>query len=155
MARLLEYKGYYGSIDVSPEDNCLFGKLEFINALVSYEAETVRALETAFHEAVDDYLADCAKKGYEPEIPCKGSFNVRVGHEAHLRAAVAARERGMSLNDFTRQAIETFIGTDLVTTAQRPLAAKRVKNTSINTVTKPPRKKIKPAPPAVRGKRRA
>lgn len=109
MAKMLEYKGYYGSIEASPEDGCLYGKLEFINALVNYEAETVPALEAAFREAVDDYLADCAGRGHEPEIPCKGSFNVRVGHEAHLRAAVAAKERGLSLNDFTKQAIEMLV----------------------------------------------
>jgi predicted HicB family RNase H-like nuclease len=109
MAKLLEYKGYYGSIEASPEDGCLFGKLEFINALLNYEAETVPALAAAFREAVDDYLADCARRGREPELPCKGSFNVRVGHDAHLRAAVAAKERGLSLNDFTRQAIEMFV----------------------------------------------
>lgn len=109
MAKMLEYKGYYGSIEASPEDGCLYGKPEFINALMNYEVETVPALEVAFREAVDDYLADCEALGREPEIPCKGSFNVRIGHEAHLRAAVAAKERGMSLNDFTKQAIESLV----------------------------------------------
>jgi len=32
----MHYKGYYGSIEASVEDNCLFGKLQFIRALVSY-----------------------------------------------------------------------------------------------------------------------
>ncbi|WP_287603404.1 type II toxin-antitoxin system HicB family antitoxin [Thiothrix sp.] len=44
-------------------------------------------------------------KGYEPEVPCKGSFNVRVGHELHLAAAVKAKELGVSLNDFVRNAL--------------------------------------------------
>ena len=41
---MLQHRGYYGSIEASPEDNCLFGKLQFIRALVSYEGETRRAL---------------------------------------------------------------------------------------------------------------
>jgi len=55
--KLLRYKGYYGSVEVSTEDNCLFGKLEFINPLVNYEGESVRELESSFKAAVNDYLA--------------------------------------------------------------------------------------------------
>lgn len=103
--KMLEYKGYYGSIDASVEDSVLFGKLEFISALVNYEGETLRELKAAFEAAVDDYLDTCKTKGYEPEIPCKGSFNVRVGHDLHLAAAVKAKEMGISLNDFVRNAL--------------------------------------------------
>lgn len=109
MDKLLKYRGYYGSIEASTEDNCLFGKLQFIRALVSYEGETVAELEAAFREAVDDYLATCDQLGDPPETPCKGSFNVRVGHELHLVAAVTASQRGISLNDLTRQALSDYL----------------------------------------------
>lgn len=106
MTKLMQYKGYYGSIDASPEDACLYGKLEFIAPLVSYEAETVPALVAAFQAAVDDFLETCKQQGQTPDTPCKGSFNVRVGHELHMQAVIAAREAGVSLNDFARRAIE-------------------------------------------------
>ena len=35
MNTFLQYRSFQGSIEVSPEDNCLFGKLQFISALVS------------------------------------------------------------------------------------------------------------------------
>ena len=54
--KLMEYKGFYGSVEVSVEDGCLFGKLEFIDPLVNYEGETVQEIEEAFHEAVGDYI---------------------------------------------------------------------------------------------------
>ena len=41
MSKLLEYKGYYGSTDVSVEDGALFGKILFINDLITYEANDV------------------------------------------------------------------------------------------------------------------
>ena len=41
MSSMLKYRGYYGSIEVSTEDNCLFGTLQFIRALINYEGETV------------------------------------------------------------------------------------------------------------------
>jgi predicted HicB family RNase H-like nuclease len=41
----LDYKGYAGSIEYSPEDNLLFGKVLGINGLISYEGETGKHLE--------------------------------------------------------------------------------------------------------------
>jgi len=41
--KLLKHKGYFGSFEASVEDNCLFGKLEFIRSLVAFEGETVKA----------------------------------------------------------------------------------------------------------------
>ena len=109
MSNLLQYKGYYGSIEASTEDNCLFGQLLFIRALVSYQGQTVAELQTAFREAVDDYLACCAELGHTPEQPCKGSFNVRVGHELHLAASLAASREQISLNDLTRKALAEYL----------------------------------------------
>lgn len=53
MNNQLKHKGYIGSIEASIEDNCLFGKLLFIKALVSYEGKTVAELDAvaAAHDA--------------------------------------------------------------------------------------------------------
>ena len=41
----LEYKGYYGSIEYSAEDNCLYGKvLGMPKDLISYEGNTASEL---------------------------------------------------------------------------------------------------------------
>lgn len=109
MNTMLQHRGYYGSIEASPEDNCLFGKLQFVRALVSYEGDTVAELSQAFREAVDDYLSTCVSLGQEAEIPCKGSFNVRVGHDLHLAASVAATQQSISLNDLTRRALSEYL----------------------------------------------
>jgi len=105
----LKYKSYIGSIEASLEDNILHGKLEYISALVTYEGETVDELKAAFEEAVEDYLQICKDKGYEPEKPCKGSFNVRIGHELHLAALQKAKQQGVSLNDLVKQSISEKI----------------------------------------------
>lgn len=100
---LLHYKGYIGTVEYSAEDHCLFGKLAYIRDLVSYEATTVRLLEKSFREAVEDYLALCARKKREPNVPFKGTFNVRVGPELHRLASIAAGDG--SLNTFVCEAI--------------------------------------------------
>ncbi len=109
MNNQLKHKGYIGSIEASLKDNCLFGKVLFIKALVSYEGKTVAELDAAFQEAVDDYLATCQALGQTPEKPCKGSFNVRVGHDLHLAAALEATRKKVTLNDLTRQALNEFL----------------------------------------------
>jgi predicted HicB family RNase H-like nuclease len=104
--KLMEYKGYYGSVEASVEDGCLFGKLEFIDPLVNYEGATVQDMVAAFHEAVDDYTQTCRNQGIEPQKPYKGTFNVRVGEELHRAAVIAAKQRDMNLNELVKRAIE-------------------------------------------------
>ncbi|MDO8464571.1 MAG: type II toxin-antitoxin system HicB family antitoxin [Gallionella sp.] len=106
MNDILEHKGYYGSVSFSTEDHVLFGKLLYIRALVSYEAETASGIEKAFHEAVDDYLDLCKAEGIKPEQPFKGSFNVRVGRDLHRQIALEAVRRGVSLNSLIVAALE-------------------------------------------------
>ena len=38
-----------------------------------------------------------------------GSFNVRVGHDLHLAASVAATRHRISLNDLTRKALSEYL----------------------------------------------
>lgn len=104
---LMKHKGFFGSISASIEDNCLFGKLEFIRPLVNYEGNTPTELKRAFEEAVNDYLADCEEKGIAPEKPFKGSFNVRIGKDRHMRvASLVSAKKIKSINEFVIQAID-------------------------------------------------
>src|ERR1700726_3887523 len=93
MNKQFEYQGYIGSAEVDIENGLLFGRLLFIRDAITYNAATVEELKDAFHEAVDDYLAACEEDGSEPDVPCKGSFNVRVGPERHRKVAIAARNQ--------------------------------------------------------------
>lgn len=106
---MMERKGYYGSIHMDQDSGVFFGKVEFVRALISYEGKNARSLIKAFREAVDDYLALCDEEGIKPETPFKGSFNVRVGSELHRKAALAARRKGVSLNNFAKKAFQMVI----------------------------------------------
>ena len=104
--KLMEYEGFYGSVEASVEDGCLFGKLEFIDPLVNYEGETVREIEAAFHDAVDDYVKSCEELNIEPRKPYRGSFNVRIGRDLHRAAAISAKQKEINLNELVKRAIE-------------------------------------------------
>lgn len=106
MKDMLKYKGYYGSIHFDEDDLILFGKVEFVKALINYEGESASEIKNAFEEAVDDYLVICEKENIVPEKPFKGTFNVRIGEALHEKAVIAAAGRGIKLNEFVKQALE-------------------------------------------------
>lgn len=105
----LTYKGYLGTIEPDLENGTLLGKLAYIRDLVTYEAGDLKTLEQEFRASVDGYLEDCAELGKTPDTPCKGSFNVRVGHELHMAASLAASRANISLNDLARRALSEYV----------------------------------------------
>ncbi|HEY7745809.1 MAG TPA: type II toxin-antitoxin system HicB family antitoxin [Desulfuromonadales bacterium] len=110
MKDMMRYRNYFGSVHYSDEDRVFFGRVEFIRALVSYEGTDVTSLRLSFEEAVDDYLETCKAEGVAPEKPFKGSFNVRVGAALHQRIAIAAAQRGMTLNKYIVEVLERESG---------------------------------------------
>lgn len=105
MKDLLRYKGFLGSIEVSIGDNCLHGKILFIDDIVTYEAESPAQLEAEFKAAVEDYLATCKELGRDPNKPFSGSLNVRIGTELHQMVARYAATNNISINEVIKQAI--------------------------------------------------
>lgn len=104
-----EYKGYAGSAEVDVEGAALVGRILFITDIITYSSDSVDGLRREFEQAVDEYLDCCGEAGVAPEQPCKGSFNVRVGHELHREAALSARRNGVSLNEFVQRALEVAV----------------------------------------------
>ena len=106
MKNLMEYKGYIGSVEFSQDDCLLYGKVQGIRSLVSYEGKTAEELVNDFHGAVDEYLDLCTEEGKEPEKAYKGSFNVRISPELHQKMAIYAMEHDISLNSFVERSVE-------------------------------------------------
>lgn len=109
MSSKLIYKGYCGSIEASVEDDCLFGRIQDINDIITYEGNTVSELTAAFNVAVEEYLQFCSENNREADKPYSGSFNVRVNKELHKRAAGVAREQNISLNSLVGEALQSYL----------------------------------------------
>jgi len=105
MNDVMEYKGYYGSVHFSSEDEVFYGKILSIDDLVTFEGVSVKELKKAFREAIDDYLETCAELGKDPDKTYKGTFNVRISTDLHKAAAVFAAVNNITLNDFVKTAI--------------------------------------------------
>ncbi|WP_330149491.1 type II toxin-antitoxin system HicB family antitoxin [Shewanella xiamenensis] len=109
MSKTLSFKGYTGSIEVDVENECLYGKLLFINDVVTYEASDISSLKAEFNNAVNDYIETCAQIDKEPEKPFKGAFNIRTTPDNHRKLAIKAAESGTSINDEVCKAIEAHL----------------------------------------------
>lgn len=106
---LLSHKGYHGSIEPSVTEGMLKGHILFIDELIAYTAPTIPALQQAFTNAVDAYLADCAQNGKLPQRPFKGQFNVRIAPRLHQNAVLRAEAEGTSLNNVVVRALQNYL----------------------------------------------
>jgi len=111
MKNAMSYKGYTARIEFDALDRIFFGRLAGIRDIITFHGKTVDELEIAFKEAVDDYLATCAKLGDAPNKPYSGKLTLRIPPSVHAAIATAAETSGKSLNkwvtDTLNQAIQT------------------------------------------------
>lgn len=105
----MTHMGYAARVEYSEDDGCFIGHIAGIRDMVGFHGESVAELRAAFEEAVDDYLATCAKLDREPNHPYSGQFRLRLKPELHARAAIAAETRGKSLNTWVAEVIERSI----------------------------------------------
>lgn len=101
----MTFKGYAARIEYSDEDSCFVGRIAGIRDVVGFHAESVAELRSAFHEAVDDYLATCDKLGQPPQKPYSGKLMLRIPPEVHARAAMLAEANGKSLNQWAAEVL--------------------------------------------------
>ena len=96
----IKYKGYAARIDYDADDRIFVGHLVGIRDIVGFHGTTVEELEAAFREAVDNYLAACARLNQQPCTPASGKLLLRIPPEVHSAAIMAAESEGKSLNQW-------------------------------------------------------
>lgn len=111
--KTIKYNGFIGSVEVSIEDNCIHGKILFINDLITYESDTPNNLQAKFEEAVDDYIETCTQLNIEPLKSFGGSFNVRIEPEKHQELALLAAQNDTTINKIVKKAIGNYINKPL------------------------------------------
>ncbi|HPW66579.1 MAG TPA: type II toxin-antitoxin system HicB family antitoxin [Salinivirgaceae bacterium] len=105
----IKYKGFIGSVEFSHEDKVFYGKIEGINSLVNYEGTSVAELNSAFEEAVNDYIAHCKENNLPLHKSYTGNFNIRIPADLHARLAEKSLKAGMSLNAFIKETLQKAI----------------------------------------------
>ena len=103
---MMRYKGYTGHVEFDVEAGILHGEVVGIRDTVTFQGTSVREVEKAFRDSVDDYLAFCRQRGETPDKPCSGKFVLRIDSELHRRAEQLARASGKSLNAWVAECLK-------------------------------------------------
>lgn len=96
----MNYKGYVARVEYDAHDRIFVGHVSGISDTVGFHGSSVEELESAFHEAVDDYLDACAKLGQYPNRPASGKISLRLAPEIHSAVIMRAEYEGKSLNQW-------------------------------------------------------
>jgi predicted HicB family RNase H-like nuclease len=102
----LRYKGYTARLEVDVAAGVVFGRVQDIKTIITFETDRLDEARRAFEEAIDDYLAACAEDRVEPERPYSGSILIRTSPDVHRLVAAAAREAGESMNAWAERTLK-------------------------------------------------
>ena len=105
MGSMLEYKGYHASIEYDAEDNIFVGEVFGIADSLNFHGTSVDELKVMFEQSIENYLEICSAIGKDPDKEFKGTFNVRIPPELHKKAALAAVQQKITLNQYVVKAI--------------------------------------------------
>ena len=103
MIDIMEHWGWVGSIEVSPTDGVLHGKLLNTEDLVSYEGETVVDLIKDFHETVEEYVDFCLRNS-KPAQP-RDEANIFTKIELFRELTETAKQKNMSVESCIEESL--------------------------------------------------
>lgn len=103
---MLKYKGYTGRVEFDDEAGIFHGEVVDLRDVVTFQGKSVRELEKAFRDSIDDYLDFCAKRGEDPDKPFTGRLMLRLPPAVHRRAYIWAQREGKSLNQWISDKLE-------------------------------------------------
>ena len=103
---MLEYKGYVGHAEYDAEVHAFHGEVLDTRDVITFQSGTVKGLERAFRDSIDDYLEFCSDRGEDPDKPFSGRLMLRLPPELHRRVFVQAKEQGKSLNQWIAENLE-------------------------------------------------
>lgn len=101
----MEYKGYIGAIDYDSDAKIFHGDVINTRDVITFQGTSVKEIEKAFKDSIDDYIEWCRDEGVEPEKPYSGKFNLRIPPELHREIAIASAKMKISLNKFVEKAL--------------------------------------------------
>ena len=102
---MMEYKGYFGTVEYDAQAKIFHGDIINTKDVITFQGITVKEIEQAFKDSINDYISWCKEEGVEPEKPYSGKFNVRLSPELHRQIVILAKKKRISLNSLVEKAI--------------------------------------------------
>jgi predicted HicB family RNase H-like nuclease len=100
---MMRYKGYIGRVEYDDEAKVFHGEVIGLKDVITFQGTTVRELDKAFKDSIDDYFSWCKERGEKPERSYSGVFNVRTTPDIHANLVVEATKRKISLNELINE----------------------------------------------------
>jgi predicted HicB family RNase H-like nuclease len=99
----MKYKGYVGQVTYDEEAKIFHGEVIGLKDVITFQGESVKELEQAFKDSINDYIAFCRERGEDPEKAFSGNVHVRMNPKLHAKLVLEAAKHGVSLNDIITQ----------------------------------------------------
>lgn len=96
----MKYKGYIGIVTYDDQAKIFHGNVIGLNAVITFQGTTVKEIEQAFKDSVNDYLEWCKERGKQPQKTYSGNLRLRLRPDLHAELAREAALKGISLNTF-------------------------------------------------------
>lgn len=97
---MMNYKGYLGNVTYDSDAKLFHGDVLGLKDVITFQGTTVKELEKAFKDSVDDYLDWCKERGEKPEKTFSGNLRIRIKPDLHAKLAQEAALHKTSLNSF-------------------------------------------------------
>jgi len=110
MKKMKPYKGYTATVEFDADEMVLHGRVDNIRDVITFQAVSVDELQSAFEEAIDDYLDLCVERGEQPEKPFSGKFVLRLDADLHRQIAQRSARERKSLNAWIVDAVSAALG---------------------------------------------
>ncbi len=96
---MMKYKGYVGKVEYDDAAKLFHGQVIGLKDIITFQGTSVKEIEKAFKDSIDDYLAWCKERGEKPEKSYSGNVRLRMDQDLHALLALEAAKQGISLND--------------------------------------------------------
>jgi len=106
---MLKYKGYTGRVEYDDDAKLFHGEVIDTKDVITFQGTTVKEIESAFRESIDDYLEFCKIRGEKPEKPFSGKFILRIPTELHHKLFIQANRSGKSLNNWLVEVLKEAV----------------------------------------------
>jgi predicted HicB family RNase H-like nuclease len=107
---MMDYKGYLGRVEFDDQAGVFHGEVVNTRDVITFEGESVKELQQAFRDSVDDYLEFCRSRGEAPDKPFSGQFVARIPPDLHREVSLAAASVGQSLNAWVTETLQSALG---------------------------------------------
>ena len=66
---MMEYKGYLGTVEFDSQAKIFHGDVINTRDIITFQGTTVKEIEKAFKDSIDDYISWCKEEGVKSENP--------------------------------------------------------------------------------------